>query len=49
MMAKKRIHSKLSLANVDMGKVFEDKDKKAASTTTFVEEEIFPLTVGITT
>ena len=49
MMAKKRIHNKFSLANVDMGKVFDDKDKKTASTTTFVGEEIFPLTVGITT
>lgn len=43
-MAKKQIDSKLSLANLDVGKVFKYNDKDAASTTTFVEEEIILLT-----
>ena len=63
-MAKKRIHSKPSLGNVDVGKVFKDKDKDkdaasttifhfsqdndAALTTTFMKEEIIPLTMGTT-
>lgn len=35
--------------NVEVGKVFEDKDKDVALTTTFVEQELIPVTIGTTT